>query len=294
MDRRPFPKKRSPSPAVAKSAAPVRASSPEVRTVQDLARQLRKSDEVHVRRMDHSDARLRSIEEKLDKVITMMQTDALEVVMNLSPDDSQRFRDALSGTASASGDKPAKKTKEAAAFDATSPRPSHRKGSPRGPASPWKPLVEHVEGSNPSSPTEAPAAETIFHGDQSYATSQVDETDDVSGQAEGFFPAWALAEIPELEGQWAAIGPAHPVRAGGIVKVVDTFATDDDTGIGSAKKFCLTRGLRCHILQVDSEGDVLLYCPTWKNLPDENNLPRWVTQRNFHRLQVCVTRSSAD
>jgi len=244
-----------------------------------------------------TDAKLQRIEDKLDKVIFMMQSYAVEVAMNLDLDQARRFQSALKAagcesTASSKQDSiktvvarrdvvetTAAPQKPTEVQESTQPSCVDDNGNQKlvkmGPADPSKPARVSQWLSDNTKVKAGPADLcTAANVQQRPAASTNAST------AQDRFPSWASHDISQVDGEWTEIGPHHLVREGTIAKVVSSFRADDET------RSHLFVGEKLHIVNVDSDGDILVYSPAWATSGCLNDCPRWVARGNFSHIRV--------
>jgi len=239
-------------------------------TVQDLAHRI-DSLEAHVRKMGNTDGGLRAIEDKLDKLALLLQSDALSIFMNLSLEDSCRLRAALHETGL---DKPSR------IEVSVEPGSEEKQVCKQQAIEPQQHAVVGVKRDEAQLPT---SPKGLLSQNRTPERKR-DET--MSLPKEDWFPSWALREISGTShGEWEAVSPLHPIRVGAITKVVEPFRTSDETST------LLTPGMKCHVVRVDSAGDILVYCPEFAQLDD---LPRWVGQEHFGQLEIFSPREKAE
>jgi hypothetical protein len=202
-----------------------------------------------------ANTRLSSIEDKLDKLILLMQTEAVAIAMNLSFEDSSRFRAAIQASTTGIGKQSLSGGIEESGTG-TQRRLLHQVTEDSREVQLAADALKQASAKLEDEPHEPPSSSFVNVAAAQDTSSSVgaDETDvTIKLEPEQWFPSWAKQNLDTC-GEWCPIGPPHPVIQGAIVKVVETFMGDDDTGNP------FFPGMKCHILKVDSDGDILVYC----------------------------------
>eukprot|EP00928_Gymnodinium_smaydae_P054500 TRINITY_DN38256_c0_g1_i1.p1 TRINITY_DN38256_c0_g1~~TRINITY_DN38256_c0_g1_i1.p1 ORF type:complete len:340 (-),score=61.39 TRINITY_DN38256_c0_g1_i1:106-1125(-) len=259
------------------------------------------------------DGRLRCIEDKLDQLIFLLQSNALEVVMKLSPEEMKRFEAALeevgcgiprpdAAMVATRQEAPAPVTNSAPAHPAQQ-RPDLRTGASASAAVEAAQRRRSPPADRSSGVLRPGGASTLPRAGRSVSASRGSTAaaaagTSVSAEAETMFPAWATEDLVQITGEWSEISASCPVRVGSVVMVATPFCSDDEDHVP------LEAGLRLRVVNVDEDGDLLVYCPLWAagrapaalNRQPESaapvapaDCPRWVGARNFNHLRILAS-----